>query len=40
VGSGRYIERRPHHKDELEQAIARGLLLPDEGAADEAESEF
>lgn len=40
MGGGQFIERRPHHKDELEQAIARGLLLPDEGAADEVEQEF
>jgi hypothetical protein len=40
IGSGQFIERRPHHKDELEQAIDRGLLLPDEGAADETEREF
>jgi hypothetical protein len=40
MGSGLYIERRPHHKDELEQAIARGLLVPDEGAAEEQEMEL
>lgn len=40
IGSGQFIERRPHHKDELEQAIDRGLLLPDDGAAEEIESEF
>lgn len=40
IGSGLYIERRPHHKDELEQAIARGLMLPEEGAAEEVEQEF
>lgn len=40
IGSGQFIDRRPHHKDELEQAIARGLLLPEEGANEEMESEF
>lgn len=35
LGSGRYIERRPHHVDEMNQAVARGLMLPDEGAAEE-----
>lgn len=40
VGSGRYIERRPHHKDELEQAIARGLLLAEEGLAEDVEWEL
>jgi hypothetical protein len=33
-GSGRFIPRRPHHRMELEQAIARGLLLPEAGAAE------
>lgn len=40
VGSGRYIERRPHHRDELEQAIGRGLLLPEVGVGEEGEAEF
>lgn len=40
VGSGLYIERRPHHAHELEQAIARGLLLPDEGSAEDVEWEL
>lgn len=38
--SGAFIDRRPHHKDELEQAIARGLLLPEEGAAEDEEQEL
>jgi hypothetical protein len=33
LGSGKYILRRPHHQPELDQAIARGCLLPDEGTA-------
>jgi hypothetical protein len=37
LGSGKYIPRRPHHKDEEEAAIARGLLLPEEGAGDAGE---
>lgn len=40
VGSGLYIERRPHHAAELDQAIARGLLLPTEGLAEDEEREF
>jgi hypothetical protein len=40
IGSGRYIERRPHHKDELEQAIGRGLMLPDEGAGEDVDWEI
>lgn len=40
IASGRFIERRPHHADELKQAIERGLMLPDEGAADDEEREF
>ena len=32
-----YIPRRPHHTPELEQAIERGLLPPDEGVAWEPE---
>lgn len=34
-GQGQYILRRPHHQAELEQAIARGLLPPAEGLAEE-----
>ena len=40
IGSGFYIERRPHHRDELEQAITRGLLLPEEGEAEDVEYEL
>ena len=40
MGSGKYIARRPHHRDELEQAIGRGLLLPEEGLAEEQEMEL
>lgn len=40
VGSGKFIERRPHHADELQQAIDRGLLLPEEGAGEEQEMEL
>lgn len=40
VASGRYIDRRPHHKDELEQALRRGLLLPEDGLADDVEQEI
>ena len=40
IASGRYVERRPHHRDELEQAIARGLLLADDGLAEEPEWEL
>jgi hypothetical protein len=32
-----YIPRRPHHTDELQQAISRGCLLPEVGADDEGE---
>jgi hypothetical protein len=32
-----YIPRRPHHAPELAQAIARGLLPPDEGLAEDGE---
>lgn len=34
------IPRRPHHAAELEQAIARGLLPPDEGLEDEGENDL
>lgn len=37
LGSGMYIDRRPHHVDERDQAISRGLLPPEEGAAEETE---
>jgi len=37
IGSGRYQPRRPHHSFELQQAIARGLLIED--AAEVAEEE-
>ncbi len=40
LGSGRYVERRPHHADELLQAVERGLMLPDEGVAEDVEQEF
>ena len=32
-----YIPRRPHHVPELEQAIARGLIAPEAGLAEEFE---
>jgi hypothetical protein len=38
--TGRFIPRRPHHKDELEQAIGRGLLPPEEGAGEERVDEL
>lgn len=34
LGSGLYIPRRPHHAPELEQAVGRGLLLPEAGMAE------
>lgn len=37
IGSGKYQPRRPHHSFELEQAIARGLLVED--AAEVAEED-
>ena len=40
IGSGQFIDRRPHHRDELEQAIARGLMLPEAGMEEEMEKEF
>lgn len=40
IGSGFYVDRRPHHQDELEQAIERGLLLPEEGLAEDLEWEL
>ena len=37
-GTGMFILRRPHHQQELDQAVARGLLPPDdEGLIDDAE---
>lgn len=39
VGSGRYVQRRPHHQPELDQAIARGVLVPEEGAEEAPEEE-
>lgn len=38
--SGRFILRRPHHQQELDQAVARGLLLPEDGMAEEQEMEI
>jgi hypothetical protein len=32
-----YLMRRPHHQPELDQAVGRGLLPPDDGAADVGE---
>lgn len=32
-----YLPRRPHHQPELDQAISRGLLPPEEGAAETEE---
>ncbi len=40
LGTGLYVERRPHHQDELEQAIGRGLMLPEEGLAEDIEWEL
>lgn len=40
VGSGQFIERRPHHVDELDQAVDRGLLLPEEGMEEQVEMEL
>mgnify|MGYP001564764760 CR=1 FL=1 len=40
IGSGLYIDRAPHHRDEMEQAVSRGLLLPPEGLAEDVEQEF
>ena len=37
LGKGLYIPRRPHHTPELDQAVARGLALPDEGVAEAGE---
>ena len=33
LGSAKYVVRRPHHAPELEQAVARGVLVPEAGAA-------
>ena len=35
LATGNFIPRRPHHLPELQQAIERGLLPPDEGLADD-----
>jgi len=35
VGSGLYLARRPHHQPELDQAIARGLLVEETAEAEE-----
>lgn len=40
IGSGKFVERRPHHAPELAQAIDRGLLLPEEGTGEEMEMEL
>lgn len=37
LGKGIFIPRRPHHAPELEQAVARGLALPDEGVGETEE---
>ena len=37
LGSGKYIARRPHHTAELEQAVARGLLVEETEEVDEDE---
>lgn len=37
IGSGRFVPRRPHHAPELQQAVARGLLVAD--TQEEAEEE-
>lgn len=37
LGKGHYIPRRPHHSPELDQAVARGLILPDAGVAESVE---
>lgn len=37
LGSGKFIPRRPHHQPELDQALQRGLLLPDVGAGEDRE---
>jgi hypothetical protein len=39
IGSGLYIPRRPHHTPELEQAVGRGLALPDAGIAEGEDEE-
>lgn len=36
LGSGAYVHRRPHHTPEVEQQVARGLVVP-EGLAEEGE---
>jgi hypothetical protein len=37
IGSGQYQPRRPHHDPELQQAIARGLLVAEAGEVEEEE---
>jgi hypothetical protein len=37
IGSGYFVPRRPHHAPELEQAIARGLLVADTQEVNEDE---
>ena len=37
LGSGRYVARRPHHTAELQQAVARGLLVEQTEEVDEEE---
>ena len=39
IESGQYIDRRPHHQDEVEQAVARGLMLPDSALAEDLDEE-
>lgn len=34
-----YLPRRPHHQPELDQAVARGLLVPEEGLAEDEAGE-
>ena len=37
MGTGRYVDRRPHHQDELVQALESGWLLPEDGVAESGE---
>lgn len=39
LGTGKFVLRRPHHRMELEQAVARGCLVPDAAEAEDAEEE-
>ena len=34
LGGGHYLPRRPHHQPELDQAIGRGLMLPEDGVGE------